>query len=100
MNFSKRLPPGIKIAISTSSTPITMMMMTPIIIIINSINPPVRIVSNNLKSPNNLLINDNLIRSVYFIIRNDAVLQDEPPRSPSLAVIDPLVENPADSVAD
>lgn len=38
-------------------------------------------------------IDINPIRAVNLVIGENAVLEDEPPRPPSLAVIDPFVKN-------
>lgn len=45
-----------------------------------------------------LLVDDDLIRSVDLVIGEDTILKEEPPRSPSLAVVDPLVQNPRYSI--
>lgn len=46
------------------------------------------------------LIHDDLIRSVNLVVGENAVLEHEPARPPSLPVVHPLVQNPRDSVPD
>lgn len=47
-----------------------------------------------------LLIDDDLIRTVDLVIGENTILKEEPPGSPSLAVVDPLVQNPRYSIPD
>lgn len=56
--------------------------------------------ADNLGAFLGFVINDDLIGTVNLVVGEDAVLEDEPSRSPSFAVIDPLVEYPGDSVPD
>lgn len=39
------------------------------------------------------------MRTVDFVIRENAVMEDEPSRTPSTAVIHPLVKNAGDSIS-
>lgn len=59
-----------------------------------------RFLSNELRSLLRLLIEDDLVRAMDLVIRQNAVLEHEPPRPPPLAVIHPLVEDAGDPIPD
>ncbi|KAJ1386599.1 hypothetical protein SESBI_40649 [Sesbania bispinosa] len=45
-------------------------------------------------------IEDEFIRSVNLVIRENAVVEDEPARAPTTAIVHPLVEDAGDTVSD
>ena len=61
-------------------------------------NPSHGYFTDNLRPLLSFLINDDPIRSMNLIVGEHTILKNEPPRSPSFAVIDPLMQNPRDSV--
>lgn len=56
--------------------------------------------ADNLGALLGFVIDDDLIGTVNLIVRKHTVLKDKPSRSPSFAVIDPLVEYPGDSISN
>lgn len=63
-------------------------------------NEAKRLVADEFGASDGILIEMDLVRSVDLVIRENAVLQHKPARSPAFTVIDPFVENPRDSIAD
>lgn len=63
-------------------------------------DPPHGFFADNLGAFLGFWIHDDLIRSVNLVVGENTVLENEPARSPSLAVVDPLVKYPGDSVPD
>lgn len=65
-----------------------------------SADPAERLISDDLGTFLCFLIDQDLIRTVDLIIRKNTVLKNKPPRSPTLAIVDPLIKNSGDSIAD
>lgn len=59
-----------------------------------------RFLADNLRSLLGFFIDLDFIGAVYLVIGEDAILKNEPPRPPSLAVIHPLLEDSSDHAAD
>ena len=64
-----------------------------------AIDPSERFFANYFTTFLSFLIDDDLIGAMDLVIGENAILKKEPPRTPSLAVVDPLVQNAGDSVA-
>lgn len=56
--------------------------------------------ANDLRSLLGFGVYDDLVGSMNLVIGKDAILKHEPARSPSFAIVHPLVQNPGDSVPD
>lgn len=56
--------------------------------------------ADDLGSLLGFLADDDLAGAVDLEVREDAVLEDEPPGAPPLAVVHPLVEDAGDAAAD
>lgn len=81
-----------------------MAMVVPIIVTVpvvatpGTINPFERLLADHDAPLLSLRIDINPIGAVNLVIGENPVLKNEPPWSPSLAVIDPFVENSRDFV--
>lgn len=65
-----------------------------------AIDPPNRFVTDNLRTFLRFVVNDNFVRTVNFIVGENAILKNKPSRSPSFPVIHPLIQYPGDSIPD
>lgn len=61
-------------------------------------DPPDGFIADDLRSLLGLPVHHDLIGSMNLVVRQNAVLQHEPPRPPPLPVIHPLVQYPRDPV--
>jgi len=57
-----------------------------------------RFLANDLRSLLGFGVYDDLVGSMNLVVGEDTVLKHEPARSPSFAIVHPLVQNPGDSV--
>lgn len=58
------------------------------------------LIANNFGSLFNVTIKNELIGTVNFIIRENTVMEDEPPRSPSTTVVNPLIQDTRYSITN
>lgn len=63
-------------------------------------NSTQRLFPDNHRSPFDFIVEHELVRTVDFEIRENAILEYEPPRAPPATVIDPLVQDAGDSIPD
>nr|GMD74684.1 hypothetical protein Iba_chr13aCG7640 [Ipomoea batatas] len=59
-----------------------------------------RLLADDLRTFLSFGTDDDLIRPVDLVVRQNSVLQYKPPRPPSLAVVHPLVQNPRNAITD
>lgn len=65
-----------------------------------AIDPPNRFFTDNLRTFLSFMVNDDFIRTVNFIVGENAILKNKPSRSPSFSVIHPFIQYPGDSISD
>nr|GMD78158.1 hypothetical protein Iba_chr13cCG10270 [Ipomoea batatas] len=59
-----------------------------------------RLLADDLRTFLSFGTDDDLIRPVDLVVRQNSVLQYKPPRPPSLAVVHPLVQNSRNAITD
>lgn len=65
-----------------------------------AIDPSNRFITDNFGAFFSFMINDDLIRSVNLVVRENTILKNKPSRSPSFTVIHPLIQYTGDSISD
>lgn len=63
-------------------------------------HPASRHLTDDLRSLLSDPINLNAIRAMDLIVRKHTILKNKPARTPSLAIVDPLVKDPGDPITD
>jgi len=58
------------------------------------------LITNNFGSFLNVTIKNELIGTMNFIIRENTVVEDKPPGSPSTTVVNPLIQDTRDSITN
>ena len=65
-----------------------------------AIDPSNRFIANNFGAFFSFMINDNFIRSMNLVVRENSILKNKPSRSPSFPVIHPFIQYTGDSISD
>lgn len=65
-----------------------------------AIDPSNRFIADNFGAFFSFMINDNFIRSMNLVVRENSILKNKPSRSPSFTVIHPFIQYTGDSISD
>lgn len=98
VHFSNRLPGMHRRSAVAMAMVVPIIVTVPVVATLGTINPFERLLADHDAPLLSLGIDINPIGAMNLVIGENPVLKNEPPRSPSFAVIDPFVENSRDFV--